>query len=720
MAEDLRGDAPTPPSAAPRFALTRRHTLAALAAMTAATAAGCGVSPTRTDPKPTAPVRAVDPLAAEPFTPVTGKEDAVLLQVLAHPDDDLYFMNPDASHLMRAGTPVVCVYVTAGEAAGINRVHGGPVPEPDKAGYSSARHQGLRQAYAEMLGLDRFARWQRSVMELPGGVRAEANVLANGRRKVQLIFLNIAMLSEGGVRLPHLWDVPGVDAQTLVATGSPLQETVTYDHATLVDVLAGIMDRVRPTVIHTLDPDPDFQVHDAAHPRDNDQPGCSDHRDHTPVALFTWKAISQWVADASRRDGRAPRFVTTAFRGYYNQRWPDNLPKQVVGEKARPIRAYGGAPDWECGNQAGCGDYSQGGNRPLLNRKRWIRSTHYRYPGALPVPETDRDGRLIAYGVLGTRAVRWQETSRGSGRFGAPRNLGGGPLAPALAAVKDTVGRQLLFALRFSELQGQGRPNTREIVVLEERTPGGAFRPWTSLGTPDADPEHGRRVGAPAAVATPDGRVHLFVRTAGKGIATRVRDRSGQWGPWQQLGGEEIQDGLTVLLDAEDRVQVFARGRDSVHHWAQDTPNGPVLARPRSGLPVAGNQPGAALTPDGGIAVVYRTPAAALPTVHTVAPARPTAPAELRHFDGYGPVSAHTVRAPDGKKTLLLLSRSLDGEALLRYGTAPGTRPLRSPARLVPVGTPVLLPGGPNLLCVVAQSASATPWIWRPRPTSNA
>ncbi|MBL1102299.1 PIG-L family deacetylase [Streptomyces sp. 205] len=705
---------------------TRRQTLAALAALTAATAvgtAGC-VGQSGSSAGPAAPARPTKPGAAEPFTSASGDKDTLLLQILAHPDDDLYFMNPDAEHVLRSGVPVVSVYVTAGEARGINYVAGRPVPAPDKADYSAARHQGLRQAYAQMLGLNQFADWKRSVLRLPGGATAETNVLANGARSVRLIFLNIAMLSEGGVRIPALWDTPGAVMRTLQATGSPVAHPSSYVHQTLVDVLAEIMHRYRPTLIHTLDPDPDFQVHDALHPRDNDQPGCSDHRDHTPVALFTWKAITQWVADSTRRDKQAPRFATTAFRGYYNQRWPHNLPPAVLADKARLIKSYGGSPTWKCGNNAGCGDYSQGGQRPLKNRKGWIRSTHYRYPGALPAPTTDREGRLVAYGVLSTQAVRWRETSAGSGRFGAPQGLGGGPLAPALSAVRDAEGRQLLLALRFAALGGQGSTGLREIVALEQRSPDGPFRTWTSLGTPDSDPERGRRTGCPVAVAAPDGRIHLFVRTSDKGLATRVRDTAGRWGPWQRLGGGEIQDGLTAALDGEGRVHVVAAGRDTVHHWGQQRVDGPVTLLPPTGLPRPGDQPGAAVAPDGSLSLVYRTPAATVPGVHKLGDmAGAGAGLTVRHFEGYGPVAVHTVAKPGGgrkARTTVLLGRDLDGKVQIQYGTGSRGRPLRAPGRLIPVGTPALLTEGRKEVAVVGIAPDAAPWIWRPRPTSRA
>ncbi|MGO4747349.1 PIG-L family deacetylase, partial [Streptomyces sp. 2MCAF27] len=69
---------------------------------------------------------------------------------------------------------------------------------------------------------------------------------------------------------------------------------------------------------------------------------------------------------------------------------------------------------------------------------------------------------------------------------------------------------------------------------------------------------------------------------------------------------------------------------------------------------------------------------------------------------------------------LLLLSRDLNGEVQVQYGTKPAAKPLRPPSRLVPVGTPTLLAGEGEQVRVVGMSPGATPWIWRPRATSRA
>ena len=91
---------------------TRRALLGTAAAVgLTAAVAGCSVPTTGR----TAARAAKDAPLAAPRTPL-------LLQILAHPDDDLYFMNPDTQHTLDSGVPLVSVYVTGGEANGDNRV----------------------------------------------------------------------------------------------------------------------------------------------------------------------------------------------------------------------------------------------------------------------------------------------------------------------------------------------------------------------------------------------------------------------------------------------------------------------------------------------------------------------------------------------------------------------------------------------------------------------
>ena len=159
----------------------------------------------------------------------------------------------------------------------------------------------------------------------------------------------------------------------------------------------------------------------------------------------------------------------------------------------------------------------------------------------------------------------------------------------------------LLFALRFAALEGQGGRNARDIVVWRE---GG----WQSLGNPESDDDRGRRIGSPVAVATADGRVHLFARNADKGVSTRLLE-GGAWGPWQDLGGGEVQEGLAVVTDRGGRIHLFGAGHDTIHHWGQWVPGGPVTFRRLPHLPLPGDIPAARLAADGSVELTYRRPA---------------------------------------------------------------------------------------------------------------
>ncbi|MCB8904053.1 MULTISPECIES: PIG-L family deacetylase [unclassified Streptomyces] len=653
----------------------RRAVLAAALAVTSAVA-GCSV------PEPRRAAPTVDPAPGKPIASARTRR-ALLLQVAAHPDDDLYFMNPDTQRLLDAGVPLVSVYVTAGEHTGRNRIKGMPDTPPDRAAYSSARHQGLRQSYAAALGLPMFTPWQREALTLPGGRRAEIDTLVHGRNRIELVFLNLPMhTNRRYMALPALWHDRALELRTHLSTGSPVTRSDTYDYDQLVGVLVGLLGRYRPTVVHTLDPDPDIQLSDeATRKRDSEQPGYSDHGDHTAVASFTWAALSRWVSDAVRDGEPIPAFTTTAFRGYYNRHWPKNLPPQVLKAKAARLVPYGGDPSWECGNPSGCGDYGVGGERPLTNRKGWVRSTHHRWPTAGPALAERPDGRLDAYGVLGLRAVRWQETTPGV--WGEPKDLGGGPLAPALGSAVLGDGRVLLFGVRFSAVDGHGGRNRRELVLLEQRSPGGPFLAWRGLGNPERTDDRGRRVGAPVAVAAPDGRVHLFVRNADKNVSTRVRAASGAWGPWRTLpGAAEVQDGLAVSLDATGRVHLHAAGRESVRHWV----DGVEQTEP---LPLSGSTVASA-----GGELYYRRPA----TGELLGPGGDTG------LDGYGGV----VAARSAALGTVLLGTDPDGRLRVRAGDRVRTRPTGAPA----VSAALHLRAG--RATVVGLGADGHPWSWRP------
>ena len=82
---------------------------------------------------------------AKPLTPAVDTGSPTCKRTLvgvAHPDDDLFFINPEIQETIDAGCPVTTLYLTAGNDG---------VKDPQEArNYAEARENGVRKAYAEM------------------------------------------------------------------------------------------------------------------------------------------------------------------------------------------------------------------------------------------------------------------------------------------------------------------------------------------------------------------------------------------------------------------------------------------------------------------------------------------------------------------------------------------------------------------------------------------
>lgn len=652
---------------------TRRVVLAGLVALGAA---GCTGGP-GFPAAPAVPARAAVSAADG------GSGGATVLQILAHPDDDLYFMNPDVEQSIAAGDRLVSVYLNCGETGGLNRVPGAKhPPRPDLPGYAGSRRQGLRQAYALMATGSLLSPWKLSAVTLPGGTEIEVDTLA-ARPDLHLVFLGLRQNAPRpaggglGAGLPELWADPAMAVDTLVSTGSPVATSHPVTRERLTDALVHLLDLYRPTLVRTLDPDPDPQVHDARHRVHHDQPGYSDHPDHTATALFTHAALERY-----RGPGGGGHHVVTAYRGYYNERWPQNLPAALTRRKGDALNAYGGSPDLGCGFAAGCGDYDVGQDRSYGTG--WLQRTTLRYPSAAPWFQQGPDGRLTAFGVLGRQAALWQETGRGSGEWTAPRLLGGDGLLPGLTASLTGDGRWQLFAERVCALGPRPAGNRREIVTARQLRQDGPFAAWTSLGNPEQDPNHGRRVGGPVVARNADGTAQLFVRNHLLGVSTRRQRTDGTWTAWTGLHGGQVQDGLAAVTDTQGRIHLFGSGHDTIQHWAQDKPDGTFVAL-RTGLPGPADPPTALVSPDGSLRLAYREPKTGRPLAYRLADDGTWKDEALGLTGrGFGPLALLPVR--DG---MLLAARDdAGGTSLATFG--PGRTPRWSTLPGPVVGTAAL------------------------------
>ncbi|MFI9814501.1 PIG-L family deacetylase [Saccharothrix variisporea] len=475
-----------------------------------------------------------------------GASDVAYLQVVAHHDDDLLFMNPDVREAVRSGRRVETVFLTAGEAE-----------VPDANGYSASRQAGARAAYARMAGVP--DEWDGTAADLAGGRVGERYTL-KAKPQVTLVFLNLPEdgdpRADGGRgALRRLWkDRAGgvVSVDTLTPTGGKMPGPSTYTGNGLIRVLVELMDDFRPTVLRVQDsdPDPDYPQWKPWH----------DHPDHVVGARFTEEA-----ARVYQRSPEHPRLVVVGYRDYNTDASPVNLPPARQEEKIGDFAAYQ-AHDR---NATGHPSYDA-----------WPRRMYYRWDrGTQWVVRTD-DG-LRAYAPQGKRLLGWR---RHGDRWERLDDLGGpgGKLAFGLSATRGKNGPTVCGRLLDSH----------DITCRDDRG-------WASLGSPDPGDV---RVGTPTAAAYADGRVAVFVRDAGGGVSRSEQDRSGVWGPWTRLGrpgATPITDGLTAVTGPSGTPEVLGSTRDAPVHWsgAWNPSDGP--------WPAPAGPPSAVYGKDDTLTVVY-------------------------------------------------------------------------------------------------------------------
>jgi LmbE family N-acetylglucosaminyl deacetylase len=617
--------------------------------------------------------------ALPPLAPLQ-RRPAVHVQICAHADDDLYFMNPDVHLAIRTGDEVVTVYLTAGEADGRNSASEDDDTPVDYAGYSAARMNGIRAAYSYMATGKRSVSWLRETITLPHGARAELATLSSEPR-IKLIFLSLSAhpLSTPARRVCHLWTGKITDQTTLEPTGSPMGGPYDYTRAQLVEALVAIYRRFKPTVLRTLDPDPEHtEIRPTGHVE------YSDHADHTAAAYFALEALEAY------RDQCPDPVAVVSYRGYYNRHWPLNLNSGTHRRKLAPLDIYGGSDPHKCANPAGCGDFKVGGD---ARSRRYGRSTLSRYPESTSWLRLRGDGRLAAFAVLSGVPVVWTESAPGSGIWDGPTALGISGLAPDLTVLVQPDGRLRLAGIRLHLFPSYNRQR-REVVTAVQTSPDGEFE-WVGLSNPHyGDWARSHEIGVPALEVNADGRAQLFVRNFGMGVSTRIESPDGTWGRWHDLGGSRVQNAVEAVRTGSGQIELYANTLEGVQRWRQAEPDGAFKIDYdfEAGLP--SGRVTAVKSADGRLALFYR--AAERETVVAYRQlesegAWAAAPVDVPGHGGTGSVAGSALPDEAGRPGgYVVAARNRDGAISVTHTLADGTA-----SRWTASGGPAL--GAPSL-----------------------
>ncbi len=217
--------------------------------------------------------------------PYTSCSVPTIMNVVAHQDDDLLFMNPDLLHDIAAGHCVRTIYITAGDS-GSGRF------------YWLSRQQGSEAAYSKMLGSDDI--WVDRIVKLSD---QEYITVSNprGNPRISLIFVHLpdGNIKGQGFAATHFESLARLElGQTPVLNSVDSQSTYTSNQ--LVSALTVLMHTYQPTEIRT-------QANYVSN-------SFSDHSDHMAVG----------------------RYVKTAYQLYEEQQYEDKL--------MIPLRFYIGYP----------------------------------------------------------------------------------------------------------------------------------------------------------------------------------------------------------------------------------------------------------------------------------------------------------------------------------------------------------------------------------------
>ncbi|MFF9013891.1 PIG-L family deacetylase [Streptomyces sp. NPDC014870] len=456
-------------------------------------------------------------------TPVRTPDVAVA-QIVAHPDDDLYFMNPDVVQSIRSGRSLTTVYLTAGEADGING-RGANAPAPDKAGFAAARQNGIRAAYAEMATGSRTSPWDRVSIPTVGGGAAELDVL-RAAPQISLVWMQIreagAINADRPNSLNGLWNGRVQVLASQRATGTPVTTDFTYSKDQVIEAVTGILERIRPTFVRIQDPTPGRNLKTGA---------LTDHQDHLYGARFAQAALERYATRAT--DAGRPHFGVQNYLGYPTSILPYTLDPESAGTKLSTLKTYAWTDGInDCGDPVGCGDLKVA-QRPAGSG--WTKTVRYARGNSTSWVQRDRNGGLHAFSVLDGRLAVWTKPAGSADEWQGPVMLAGGGLDTGVTSVRLPDGRIVVFGTRTT-LGATADSYRREVVSTEQATPGGAFGPWRSLGTPEKNDTTGMSdISAPAAAVDGTGRITVVVRDSAHRLTAREQQANGGWGAWRSL-----------------------------------------------------------------------------------------------------------------------------------------------------------------------------------------
>ncbi|MGH7241083.1 MAG: PIG-L family deacetylase, partial [Candidatus Saccharimonadales bacterium] len=261
----------------------------------------------------------VQPISINDLKHTSCSGHLTVMQIVAHEDDDLLFMNPDLQHAIQAGDCVRTVYVTAGDA-GSGKF------------YWLGREQGSEAAYGVLAHTTNL--WEQQTIKLASHEFATvARPVKNDQ--LSLIFLHLPDGSPNGQGFPasNFESLAKLENKA-IPTINAVDYQSTYSRQALVMALTDLMDVYQPEEIHTQLPYSANMTY-------------VDHSDHMAVGKLTTEASQAYAATH-----QPP--VVAYYAGYPIHAYGSNVAGLDLDLKKQAFFAYSSFDKAACANMALC------------------------------------------------------------------------------------------------------------------------------------------------------------------------------------------------------------------------------------------------------------------------------------------------------------------------------------------------------------------------------
>jgi LmbE family N-acetylglucosaminyl deacetylase len=243
------------------------------------------------------------------------------MQIVAHEDDDLLFMNPDLQHALQAGDCIRTVYITAGDA-GAGKF------------YWLGREQGSEAAYGVLTQSSNF--WLEQTVKFANHEFATV-ASPNNNDKLSLVFMHLPDGSPGGQGFPvsRYESLAKLEAHTIPAIFTVDRQSF-YSHKTLLKALSALIDVYRPDEIRTQLPYSANTIY-------------TDHSDHTAVGRYVTEAYKSYRA-------AHPSSTIAYYIGYPIHAFDPNVSAEDFALKEQAFMAYSNYDGAACSSPELCAE----------------------------------------------------------------------------------------------------------------------------------------------------------------------------------------------------------------------------------------------------------------------------------------------------------------------------------------------------------------------------